>query len=814
MAKLALWVRWSWRDLRERWLQVAAVALIIALGTSVYVGLGSTTPWRTQSTDASYAQLNMYDLRAVLPPGSYVNARDLLRAVQTIDHPTWVTAAEARLIEPVFVNVPRNGDDDILVRGQLIGVDITGGGPHVNGIHINAGRTLTAADSGQPTAIIEYHFADHYDLPSQGQIALSGGVAFDYVGIGMLPEYFMITTDEGGMWAQASFAVIFASLETAQAFAGHPGMANDLVITLDDAADLPVIRAELETALGTMAGVTLETRTDDAIYRLMYDNITMNQQVYDIIIILFMAGAMFGAFNLASRIVETQRRQIGIGMALGLPPHQLAIRPLLVGAQIAIMGMFFGIILGLVIGKLTEIWMSGLIPLPVMASLVQPRVFVEGALIGLVLPFAATLYPVWRAIRVLPVDAIRTGHLSAKSNGMSPLITSLPFGKSFTYMPVRNLLRAPRRTLLTILGVAAAITTLIGLVGILDTALLSLHRVEDEAYQNHPDRLAVFLNAAYSIDSQPVQALTQVSDITRSIPAIRLPGTAHHDSTTFPVIIEALDLANTVWSPTVTKGSRPGTGSLPGVLISEGAAQDLNVSVGDTFALEHPRRNSLLAYDIARTEVQVTGLHADPWRTFVFMDYSQTGLLGLEGMTNLLHVLPDQAATPLAAKNALFESPHVASVVAARDTVASLQKVLDEVIRFLSGVELAVLALAFLIAFNSTTINLSERAREIATMFAFGVPPRTVTRMAMLENFITGVLGTLLGLGLGVVLLAWFYRERMPIIIPQMRFHITVAPSTLVLSVVFGVVVVTITPLLAVRRMASMDIPATLRVME
>ncbi len=50
----------------------------------------------------------------------------------------------------------------------------------------------------------------------------------------------------------------------------------------------------------------------------------MNQQVYDMMIVLFMAGAMFGAFNLSSRIVEAQRRQIGIGMALGMSPRALA----------------------------------------------------------------------------------------------------------------------------------------------------------------------------------------------------------------------------------------------------------------------------------------------------------------------------------------------------------------------------------------------------------------------------------------------------------------------------------------------------------
>ena len=52
-----LWLRWSWRDLRARWLQVLAIALVIALGTGSYAGLSSLTEWRRISTDDAYAQL-------------------------------------------------------------------------------------------------------------------------------------------------------------------------------------------------------------------------------------------------------------------------------------------------------------------------------------------------------------------------------------------------------------------------------------------------------------------------------------------------------------------------------------------------------------------------------------------------------------------------------------------------------------------------------------------------------------------------------------------------------------------------------------
>jgi putative ABC transport system permease protein len=68
---------------------------------------------------------------------------------------------------------------------------------------------------------------------------------------------------------------------------------------------------------------------------------------------------------------------------------------------------------------------------------------------------------------------------------------------------------------------------------------------------------------------------------------------------------------------------------------------------------------------------------------------------------------------------------------------------LQENIRQLSSVirvtATAALLLALLMAFNPTGISVEERRREYATLFAFGLQPRTGVRVAMVESLITGV---------------------------------------------------------------------------
>ena len=77
-----------------------------------------------------------------------------------------------------------------------------------------------------------------------------------------------------------------------------------------------------------------------------------------------MAGAAFASFNLASRVVEAQRREIGVGMALGVNPRELTVRPLLLGIEIALLGALLGLALGLLVRAPLRTALEDLLPLP------------------------------------------------------------------------------------------------------------------------------------------------------------------------------------------------------------------------------------------------------------------------------------------------------------------------------------------------------------------------------------------------------------------------------------------------------------------
>ncbi|WRK51884.1 ABC transporter permease [Coprobacillaceae bacterium CR2/5/TPMF4] len=61
-------------------------------------------------------------------------------------------------------------------------------------------------------------------------------------------------------------------------------------------------------------------------------------------------------------------------------------------------------------------------------------------------------------------------------------------------------------------------------------------------------------------------------------------------------------------------------------------------------------------------------------------------------------------------------------------------------------------ALAFIVLYNLTNINIQERKSEIATIKVLGFYPREVYDYVFRENTILSIIGSILGLGLGKVL--------------------------------------------------------------
>jgi putative ABC transport system permease protein len=802
-------MRWSWRDLRRRWLLVTAIALVIALGTGTYAGLLGTSAWRTLSNDASFAALNTHDLRVALPQGSHTAEGRLAGLVGGLAHAGDVTAARERLVVPTQIA----GADGLLVTGELVGTD-TRPGPAVDGVWISAGRALDAADDGQPRVVAEAVFARKNNLRLPAEVTVSGGSRLSVVGHGHSPEYFLVTGGQGGgtpFLSQKLYGVLFASLHTVQRATGATGAVNDLVLTLRPGADRDAVARELRQALDAAqppVAATVTTIADIDAYRILYEDIDGDAKLWRVIALLVLLGAALAALNLTTRIVEAQRREIGIGMALGVPSRLLAVRPLLFGAQVALLGVVLGVAVGWAIGIPLRSLFVDMIPLPIWRTPLQLDVFAQAAVLGFVLPFAAVAWPVWRALRVQPVDAIRVGHLAARGGGLVRLLRWLRLpGPGYRQIPIRNMLRTPRRSVLTALGIAAAITTLVTVLGFLDTFRGTLDRAETELLHAAPDRVAVTLDTFQPVDGDVTRQVAALPQVATVDPGLLAAGTAHAGPNRVDLVIEVL-AADAGWTPTLTSGTTGG-----GIILADKAARDLGVTIGDTVIVEHPQAGGTGLRTVA-TPMRVVAIHPNPMRMLAYLDRSSAVVFGLAGATNQLTVTPAAGISPEGVRRALLAVPHVASAQTAHAATEGMQASLDEFVGILQVAAAVTLLLALLIAFNTTTIGVDERAREHATMLAFGLPPRTVLGMTTVETVLIGGIGTAVGVLGGYGLLRWMTATTIPSVLPEIGVTATLSTPTVVQALTLGVLTVAIAPLFTLRRTRRMDIPSTLRVME
>lgn len=520
-----IWLRWSWRDLRSRWLQVFAIALVIALGTGSYAGLLSLTEWRRISSDKAYEQLQMYDLRVELAQSLTADEGQLLTIARSIDGAEAIEMAEERLIAEVQVDAS-TAAQTILVQGLLYGLDLTDGGPDVNKLYAVEGRDLDEGDQGDLNVALEHNFGKHYSLPPAGELRISGGQSLSYVGQVLTPEYFLVTTEQGGLLAEANFAAVFASLETVQRLTDQPGKVNDLVLTLSEGADVVEIQEALQAAFDSESvGASVMTRDDDPSFRLNDRDIEGDRQTFQILALLVFGGAVGAAFNLSARIVDSQRREIGIAMALGLPPWRIAIRPMLVGAQVALLGVMFGLGVGYLIGQAMFSLATDLLPLPEWQTSFQFRLFGIVATVGFLLPLFATAWPVWRAVRVSPIETIRPAYRSRRGGGLAPLVRRLRLpGNTLQQAPFRNIVRSPRRTLLTSLGIAAALAALVSFIGMIDSFIATTDRGDAEILGQAPQRIEVRLTGFVSSEGEVVRGIASLPVVEAAEPGVLIVG--------------------------------------------------------------------------------------------------------------------------------------------------------------------------------------------------------------------------------------------------------------------------------------------------
>jgi lipoprotein-releasing system permease protein len=261
---------------------------------------------------------------------------------------------------------------------------------------------------GELARLLGVRTGDKVTIASPGGQVTPAGV------VPRLKQFTVVGTFEAGHYEYDSGLALVALDDAARLFRSEGP--TGVQLRLADVHQARAVGAELAQALGPTVEVKDWTRSN----RTWFDAVQVEKRLMFIILTLIVAVA---AFNLVSSLVMTvtdKRADIAILRTLGASPRSIMGVFVVQGATAGVIGTLAGLALGLAVAFHIDTLVPAIeralgvafLPSSVyvisrMPSDPQSADILPIALISLVLSFAATLYPSWRASRVNPAEALR-----------------------------------------------------------------------------------------------------------------------------------------------------------------------------------------------------------------------------------------------------------------------------------------------------------------------------------------------------------------------------------------------------------------------
>ena len=323
---------------------------------------------------------------------------------------------------------------------------------------------------------------------------------------------------------------------------------------------------------------------------------------------------------------------------------------------------------------------------------------------------------------------------------------------------LRHARRRRLRTLLTVAGVASGVALTFSIT-VINSTLLSSFRSSVRELAGSAE-LEV---AAADVSGLPFSVVDQVADtpgVERAVPILRSTTKISGFEGSRRVLVigatpDFVDLApeglGSRGSVNIALGSAAG-----GLLLSEGLARGLGVSTGDRLAVETPEgvKPVLVAGTVSGPLVDVLN-GGDV--AVMFLPAAQE-LFAKQDRVDSIYVAVDPGASLERVEGDLKDSLRGAGTVGPPgQRGAGFERIFASLATLLSMGGTVALFVALFVVYNTMSMSLAERRREISMVLAFGAAPRSVFSAFLAEALLLGalasVVGVLAGLGLAQILI-------------------------------------------------------------
>ncbi|HWR18624.1 MAG TPA: FtsX-like permease family protein [Clostridia bacterium] len=509
-----------------------------------------------------------------------------------------------------------------------------------------------------------------------------------------------------------------------------------------------------------------------------------------------------------TRLVDSDRSQIGTLKSLGYSKAAIAMTYLLYAATASILGCALGALFGPVLfPRIVFDAYTIMYTLPELKIQYDFTLMVLSVVVAVLSAVLPAYLVCLKSLRSVPAELIRP---QSPKPGKRILLERIPFlwkRVSFSEkVSLRNLFRYKKRLLMTVFGVAACTALMFTGFGLNDAIKLIIPK-QFEELQLYDMKLTLNKDLSDANFRRLYKALQLEPNIALSAPIaqknmdVTENGAIMTAVLTSPLSQEAF---NEVLCLRERESKTPLTVGDDGVIITEKLADILSVGMGDSF--------TAVDGDGKRFTFTVSGIAENYLAHYIYISpglYERVFHEPAKENALLLRLLNTEGVTELSER--LLTLDGVSAVTSSTLARSNMQKVMNAMNTIIWVLIISAAALVFVVLFSLNTINLEERSRELATLKVLGFFNKELAAYLYREN----VWLTLLGIGAG--LLMGVGLERYVLItteVNMMMFSRDILPNTYLYSAVLTLLFAMLVNLFMLGHFKKIDMVSSLKSVE
>ena len=778
------------RDFGRLWMQAVAIALVLACGVAILLTSVGISVALSETRSAYYERNRFADV--------FVNTTrapvTLLPEIAAIEG---VVGVEPRISGSAILDIPGRVRTSV---GRIISLPESGA-PVLNVPFLVSGRF---PDQASPDEImVNAPFAeangfrpgDRFSANIRGQKRM-----LTIVGTALSPE-FIYTIGPGAMMPDnEAFGIIWMPERAAAAAFNMTGAFNDLSLALVPGTRTDPVIDRLDDLLEPFGGLGAFDRTTHQSNAFLDAEINQMKGMATILPPIFFGISAFLVSMVMSRIIALERSEIGLLKAIGYSNFAICLHYLMLAGLIAVVGVGLGWIAGTWLARDTAAQYAEFFDFPFVIVRVPVWVYGAAGIAGLATTSIGAARSALRAATLAPAIAMQPpAPPRFKRSVLDTAMVRLRFRQS-TIMILRSLVRWPVRSFLTALGLGMAVSAVIASLFIND----ALDEIIDLAFYqtNRQDAMLLFTEDVPETVLEDVRRLPGVLQAESQQVHAAILRNAHLSKR---IAIEARRPGNDL-SRVLNDAGQPVAAPPGGILLSKRLAQQLDLRPGESVEVEFlsGRRET---FDLTVTGVveQNLGLGA-----YVDFEYLNTLFRQAPRLTTANVLLDENELDTLHA--AIKDIPSLSGIIELVTNRRSFEDTIEENIMVMNAIYITIAVLITVgVTYNAARIQLSERARELASLRILGFGRDEISYILVGELMLIALLaqpiGWLIGAWIAQAMTEAFTSDlyAIPLVLKPRTFALG---SLIVLSIAF------ISVMIVRQRLDHLDLVAVMKTRE